>query len=252
MTDNDLENAIQNLDDLSYEVDDVNTLIMASVSDIENICGDKGLEPDYIIERAIERATDQVSDYKNLFDSISTKWLGLEVIQGGGVPYELKIRCAQFMGNYYNEFGIDEKKIKKLAESDNWTDRLVCGWTIRDNNASFAQKIKAQLANDKFQDDNGFFLVSESIGINVNREEMLEAIRNDVDAIEYASDSLKADREFVLEAIKIDPWLIEYASDTLKADREVMLEAVRNDGLVLEFASEELQNDPELKKLAEG
>ena len=73
----------------------------------------------------------------------------------------------------------------------------------------------------------GFFLVSESIGINKNREEMLEAIRNDVDAIEYAS-------------------------DTLKADREVMLEAVRNDGLVLEFASEELQNDPELKKLAEG
>ena len=156
------------------------------------------------------------------------------------------------MGNYYNEFGIDEKKIKKLAESDNWTDRLVCGWTIRDNNASFAKEIKVQLANDKFQDDNGFLLVSESIGINTNREEMLEAMRNDVGAIEYASDSLKADREFVLEAIKIDPWLIEYASDTLKADREVMLEAVRNDGLVLEFASEELQNDPELIKLAEG
>ena len=50
-----------------------------------------------IIERAIERATDQVSDYKNLFDSISTKWLGLEVIQGGGVPYEIKLRCPQFM-----------------------------------------------------------------------------------------------------------------------------------------------------------
>ena len=166
MPDNDLENVIQNIDDDSFEVDDVNTLIMASVSDIENICEDKGLEPDYIIESAIERATDQVSDYKNLFDSISTKWLGLEFIQGGGVPYELKIRCAQFMGNYYNEFGIDEIKLKKLAESDNWTDRLVCGWTIRDNNASFAQKIKAQLENDKFQDDNGFFLVRESIGIH--------------------------------------------------------------------------------------
>jgi hypothetical protein len=251
MPDNDLENAIQNIYDYSFGVDDVNTLIMASVSDIENICGDKGLEPDYIIERAIERATDEVSDYKNLFDSISTKWLGLEALNWA-VPYELKIRCAQFMGNYYNEFGIDEKKIKKLAESDNWTDRLVCGWTIRDNNASFAKEIKDQLANDMWQDDNGFLLVSESIGINTNREEMLEAMRNDVGAIEYASDSLKADREFVLEAIKIDPWLIEYASDTLKADREVMLEAVRNDGLVLEFASEELQNDPELIKLAEG
>jgi hypothetical protein len=166
MTDNDLENAIQNIDDDSFEVDDVNTLIMASVSDIEDICEDKGLEPDYIIESAIEHATDQVSDYKNLFDSISTKWLGLEVIQGGGVPYEIKIRCAEFMGNYYNEFGIDEIKLQKLAESDNWTDRLVCGWTIRDNNSSFAKEIKAQLANDKFQDDNGFFLVRESIGIH--------------------------------------------------------------------------------------
>ena len=166
MTDNDLENAIQNIDDDSFGVDDVNTLVMASVSDIEDICEDKGLEPDYIIESAIERATDQVSDYKNLFDSISTKWLGLEVIQGGGVPYELKIRCAQFMGNYYNEFGIDEIKLKKLAESDNWTDRLVCGWIIRDNNSSFAKEIKAQLENDKFQDDNGLFLVRESIGIH--------------------------------------------------------------------------------------
>ncbi|MDA9872309.1 hypothetical protein N9D42_02575, partial [Candidatus Thioglobus sp.] len=53
-----------------------------------------------------------------------------------------------------------------LAESDNWTDRLVCGWTIRDNNSSFAKEIKAQFANDKFQDDNGFFLVRESIGID--------------------------------------------------------------------------------------
>ena len=157
MTGNDLENAIQNIDDDSFEVDDVNTLIMASVSDIEDICEDKGLEPDYIIESAIECATDQVSDYKNLFDSVSTKWLGLEVIQGVGVPYEKKIWCAQFMGSYFNEIGIDEIQLKKLAESDNWTDRMVCGWTIKDNNSSFAKEIKSQLANDKFQDGNGFF-----------------------------------------------------------------------------------------------
>ena len=161
-----LENAIQNINEDSFGVDEVNTLIMAAVPDIEDICWHKGLEPDYIIESAIECATDQVSDYKNLFDSISTKWLGLEVIQGGGVPYELKIRCAEFMGSYYNEIGIDEIQLKKLAVSDNWTDRLVCGWTIKDSNSSFAKEIKAQLENDEFQDDNGFFLVRESIGID--------------------------------------------------------------------------------------
>ena len=40
-----------------------------------------------------------------------------EGFPGGGVPYELKIRCAQFMGSYYNEIGIDEIQLKKLAES---------------------------------------------------------------------------------------------------------------------------------------
>ena len=86
-----LVNAIQNINDDSLGMDEVNTLIMASVTNIEDIFWHKGLEPDYIIESAIECATDQVSDYKNLFDSVSTKWLGLEVIQGGGVPYEKKI-----------------------------------------------------------------------------------------------------------------------------------------------------------------
>ena len=33
-----LENAIQNINDDSFDVDEVNTLIMASVSDIESIC----------------------------------------------------------------------------------------------------------------------------------------------------------------------------------------------------------------------
>jgi len=160
-----LENAVQNILDDSFEADDVNTLLMASVSNIEDTCLEKGEEPDYIIEKALECATENLSDYKNLFDSISTKWLGLETLNGAE-PFELKVRCAEFMGSYYHDFGIDEKKLKKLAESDNWTDRLVCGWTIRNNNASFAQKIKAQLENDKFQDDNGLFLVRESIGIH--------------------------------------------------------------------------------------
>ena len=60
------------------------------------------------------------------------------------------------------------------------------------------------------------------------------------------------DREELLEAVRNDGLVLEYASDTLKADREVVLEAVRNFGSTLKFASEELQNDPELKKLAEG
>ena len=46
-----LENVIQNIIDDSFETDDVNTLLMASASDIENIIINKGEEPDYIFEK---------------------------------------------------------------------------------------------------------------------------------------------------------------------------------------------------------
>jgi hypothetical protein len=60
------------------------------------------------------------------------------------------------------------------------------------------------------------------------------------------------DREEMLEAVRENGYALKSASDTLKADREVVLEAVKNYRSALQYASEELQNDPELKKLAEG
>jgi len=58
------------------------------------------------------------------------------------------------------------------------------------------------------------------------------------------------DREEMLEAVKTNGSALQYADDSLKADREFVLEAVRYDSWALYYASEELQNDPELKKLA--
>ena len=65
----------------------------------------------------------------------------------------------------------------------------------------------------------------------------------------------------VLEAIRDDAWALEYADDSLKSDRELVIEAVsqatpsngysEQEGKeILEFASEELKNDPELQKIA--
>ena len=50
-----------------------------------------------------------------------------------------------------------------MADSENWTDRLVAGWMIRDRDDDFALRIKSILCNDLFQDDNRNFLVRESI-----------------------------------------------------------------------------------------
>ena len=93
--------------------------------------------------------------------------------------------------------------------------------------------------------------------IITDREEILEAVKKDGRALQYADESLWADREVVLEAVKTDEGREEeealmFADESLQADREVVLAAVKQCPWVLEFASEELQNDPELKKLAEG
>ncbi len=61
-----------------------------------------------------------------------------------------------------------------------------------------------------------------------------------------------SDREVVLEAVKQDGDALEYADDSLRADREVVFEALKGNPSAIWFASEELRNDPELKKMTEG
>ena len=50
-------------------------------------------------------------------------------------------------------------------------------------------------------------------------------------------------KESVLEAVKRNGWALQYASDKLKADRKIVLEAVKQNGEVLQFASKELKAD---------
>ena len=78
--------------------------------------------------------------------------------------------------------------------------------------------------------------------IITDREEMLEAVKIDGKALEYASDTLKADREVVLEAVReYGCYALQYADDTLKADRELVLDAVKINGDALLFADDTLK-----------
>ena len=47
--------------------------------------------------------------------------------------------------------------------------------------------------------------------------------------------------EIVLEAVKNDGYALEYASEELKADTEIVLAAVKNNGMALEYASKKLK-----------
>lgn len=75
---------------------------------------------------------------------------------------------------------------------------------------------------------------------------MLEAVKQDVFALEYASEELKNDKEVVLEAVKQRGSALAYASNDLKKDKEVVLIAVKQNGWPLRYANIELKNDKEI------
>ena len=54
------------------------------------------------------------------------------------------------------------------------------------------------------------------------------------------------DKAFVLERVKYNGWALQFASDNLKKDREIVLEAVKNRSLALQDASEDLKKDREI------
>ncbi|KAG2374728.1 hypothetical protein C9374_010472 [Naegleria lovaniensis] len=72
---------------------------------------------------------------------------------------------------------------------------------------------------------------------------VLQQVKHDGFALEYASQELRNDREIVLEAVKQNGFALEYASQELRNDREIVLEAVKQNGFALEYASQELRND---------
>ena len=55
-----------------------------------------------------------------------------------------------------------------------------------------------------------------------NKEVVLAAVKQDFNALLYASDKLKDDKEVVLEAVKQNGEALNYVSDRLKDDKDVL------------------------------
>lgn len=56
------------------------------------------------------------------------------------------------------------------------------------------------------------------INKNSTKEEVLEAVKQDGLALEYASEKLQNDREVVLEAVRGCDWALEYEEYEVKND----------------------------------
>ncbi len=89
-------------------------------------------------------------------------------------------------------------------------------------------------------------LISSSPIFQKDKEVILEAVKRNGRALEYASLELKNDKDIVLEAVKQNGRALVFASDDLKINREVFLEAVKQDGRALQFASDVLKADREV------
>ena len=74
-----------------------------------------------------------------------------------------------------------------------------------------------------------------------NKEFMLEAIKRDVDNLEYASDALKQDKELLLAAITHDPFYFEKIPEELKTDKKLFYDTAKESFLSLLEGDEDTQ-----------
>ena len=83
-----------------------------------------------------------------------------------------------------------------------------------------------------------------------NKEEVLEAVKEDGTKLENASEELRNDREVVMTAVKqygaeskeITYDFLQLISKDLRADKEVIMAVIKNNGYALEQVSKELQS----------
>jgi len=71
----------------------------------------------------------------------------------------------------------------------------------------------------------------------------MAAVKEDGNALQYASDALKADEEVVLAAVKVSGTVLDFARHPATGDKQVALAAVRQNGKSFEFAADSVKSD---------
>jgi len=83
-----------------------------------------------------------------------------------------------------------------------------------------------------------------------DKEYVLERVKNDGMALQYASEGLRDDRDVVMKAIENNGTALEYASEELRADMDVVLCAIENDVDSVSFVSEDMWSSKSFVKEA--
>jgi hypothetical protein len=147
----------------SLSDDEIALLLNLTTDEIAGLAEQTGEATDYVIEALIEEASTRDPLLISLASRIKDYWLVLEDVPGG-TPFEIAVRCAEFLAKALRLQGSPFSQIQGLAQSAEWQDRLVAAWYVREDSREEAGIIKNLLKEDTFQDDNGLFLVREGAG----------------------------------------------------------------------------------------
>jgi len=99
---------------------------------------------------------------------------------------------------------------------------------------------------------NGCALEYASEELRNDKEIVLEAVKQNGKALKYANEELRGDKEVVIEAVKQNSNALQYASKKLFSSKKFMIEAVKQDGHILRYASKKLRNDKKVVLEAVG
>ena len=91
----------------------------------------------------------------------------------------------------------------------------------------------------------------------MDKKEALKIVQEDDWQLKDLPAHFRKDKKFILEAVKLNGHALEYADDSLKKDKEVVLEALKKSGTLkdrdgktilisLEDIDESLRNDPDI------
>jgi hypothetical protein len=97
--------------------------------------------------------------------------------------------------------------------------------------------------------NNGLALQYASERLQDDEEIVMIAIQNNMWALNFASERLKDDKEIVMTAVQNSKWALKYTSERLQDDKEIVMAAIQKNRTALRFASKRLQDDKEIISL---
>ena len=142
---------------------EIEALLMQSADALEGYADAIGESTDYLIEAALEAAAERDALLTGLESRVRDYWLKLDAVPGGS-HYEVAVRAAEFLAAHMLRAEPNADALLALANAEDWRQRLVCAWVVRDRNDPTSETIKNQLSQDPFEDDNGIYLVREGAG----------------------------------------------------------------------------------------